>query len=112
MTNAALRHKAYGETAEIQAEKGNFDAAMKSIGFIDDEAYRNKAYNIVSKILSDHKYFEQAYKAALEITNDYKKSQSIQYMLDRQKIHLDEQQAADNQDKTDQAPLDRGIEAP
>ncbi|MAE51416.1 MAG: hypothetical protein CMH27_06375 [Micavibrio sp.] len=112
MTNAALRHKAYGETAEIQAEKGNFDAAMKSIGFIDDEAYRNKAYNIVSKILSDHKYFEQAYKAALEITNDYKKSQSIQYMLDRQKIHMDEQQAVDSQGKTDQTPLDRGVQTP
>lgn len=89
MDNDALRYKAYAETAEIQAERGDFDAAMKSIGFIDDEAFRNKAYNIVSELLAERAMFEQSYKAALKITNDYKKAQSIQYMLDRQKAAMD-----------------------
>jgi len=100
MENDALRYKAYAETAEIQAEAGDFDAAMKSIGYIDDEAFRNKAYNIVSKLLAERSMFEQSYKAALEITNDYKKAQSIQFMLDRQKADMDAEDAA----KTKAAP--------
>ena len=91
MENDALRYKAYAETAEIQAEAGNFDAAMKSIAYIDDEAFRNKAYNIVSKLLANQNLFEQSYKSALKITNAYKKAQSIQYMLDRQKDAMDAQ---------------------
>lgn len=85
MANAALRHKAYGETAEIQAEMGNFSAAMKSIGFIESEAYRNKAYGHISKILADHGHLQHAYDAALSVTNAYKKSSSIQYLLNVQK---------------------------
>lgn len=85
MENEALRHKAYGETAEIQAEKGNDSAAMHSIGLIKDEAYRNKAYGTISKILADRGLLDQSYKAALAIKNPYLKSQSLQYMLDKQK---------------------------
>ncbi len=85
MENDALRHKAYGETAEIQAEKGKFAEAMKSIETINSTAYRNKAYTIVSKILADHGKLEDAHAATLNITNAYKKAQSLQYILDVQK---------------------------
>jgi len=85
MKNTALKHKAYGETAEIQAEKGDFKSAQISINKIDSLSFRNKAYEIISKILSDKKLYEDAYKAANAITNAYKKTQAIQYMLDKQK---------------------------
>ena len=85
MENDALRHKAYGETAEIQAEQGNFEAAMKSIAFIDSKAFRNKAYGIVSKILADGEQLQAAFDAAKQIDNAYKRAAAIQYVLDKQK---------------------------
>jgi predicted negative regulator of RcsB-dependent stress response len=85
MENDALRHKAYGETAEIQAEKGKAAEAMKSISFIDSEAFRNKAYTIVSEILANKEMLEPALRAAEKIENPYKKAQSLQYVLDIQK---------------------------
>ena len=85
MENDALRHKAYGETAEIQAEKGDFTSAMKSIGFIESAAFRNKAYAIVSKLLADQEHFQNAFDAAAKITNSYKKAQAIQNVLNTQK---------------------------
>lgn len=85
MENDALRHKAYGETAEIQAEHGDFDAAMKSIGYIESEAYRNKAYAITSKLLADAGKLNEALKAAQKISNAYKKASALQYVLDVQK---------------------------
>lgn len=84
MENDALRHKAYGETAEIQAEHHDDEAAMKSIAFIESEAYRNKAYSTVSKILADRGLFEEAFQAARAITNSYKKTQALQIILDAQ----------------------------
>jgi len=84
MNNAALRNKAYGETAEIQAQKGKFDAAQASIEKIESISFRNKAYEIVSKILADNGDFKQAYAAAISIENPYKKTQSLQYVLDKQ----------------------------
>ncbi len=85
MENDALRHKAYGETAEIQAERGDSQAAMKSIGFIESLAFRNKAYAIVTKLLADRGKLEEALNSAKAITNDYKKAQALQYVLDKQK---------------------------
>lgn len=85
MQNDALRHKAYGETAEIQAENGDFTSAMKSISFIESEAYRNKAYSTISKILADRKMLDEAYAAAMAVTNPYKKANALQYVLDIQK---------------------------
>ncbi|MCC6598289.1 MAG: hypothetical protein IT559_05830 [Alphaproteobacteria bacterium] len=84
MENSALRHKAYGETAEIQAERGAYDLAIKSIGFIDDQSYRNKAFNTVSKIFADGRYYQHALGAAEKIENAYMKAQALQYILDRQ----------------------------
>ena len=85
MENDALRNKAYGETAEIQAEKGKAAAAMKSIEFIDSEAFRNKSYALVTKILADQGILEPALRSAQKLTNPYKKAQSLQYVLDKQK---------------------------
>lgn len=85
MKNSALKHKAYGETAEIQAEKGDFTSAKTSIEKISSLSFRNKAYEIVSKILSDKALYQDAYDAANMIDNPYKKGQAIQYMLDMQK---------------------------
>lgn len=85
MKNDALRHKAYGETAEIQAEKGDFKSAKISIEKIESLAFRNKAFSTVSKILAGKKLYKDAYNAAQSITNPYKKTQSLQYILDTQK---------------------------
>jgi len=87
MENNALRHKAYGETAEIQAEAGDARAAMKSIGFIESAAFRNKAYALIAKILADREDFDDALAAAMALTNPYKKAHALQYILDVQKPH-------------------------
>lgn len=84
MENASLRHKAFGETAEIQAEKGAFAKAKTSLGKIDDPTYRNKAFRNVSKILADKGLYEQSYEAALQIANPYLKALALQYLVDRQ----------------------------
>lgn len=85
MENDALRHKAYGETAEIQAERGDYAAAKKSLGFIDSAAYRNKAFETITKILADRKLLNEALDAAMMIDNSFKKAEALQYVLDAQK---------------------------
>lgn len=85
MENDALRHKAYGETAEIQAESGKFEAAMKSIAFIESASYRNKSYETVARILADRKMFAEALACAMKNENPFKKAESLQYILDQQK---------------------------
>ncbi|MFP4098101.1 MAG: hypothetical protein ACLFP8_00130 [Alphaproteobacteria bacterium] len=83
--NTALRNKAYAETAEIQAEYGDFEPARKSINLIESTAFRNKAFEIISKILANNRHYEQSLKAAMSIANTYKQTQAIQYILDQQK---------------------------
>ncbi len=85
MKNDALRHKAYAETAEIQAEAGNFNAAMRSIELINSQSFQNKALLSVTKILSDHEFYDEALKAAAAISNPYEKTSALQYVLDSQK---------------------------
>lgn len=85
MENEALRHKAYGETAEIQAEKGDYAAVTESIKSITSPSYRDKAYGTVSRILADGKRLDEALKAAQSITNAYKRAEALQYVLDAQK---------------------------
>lgn len=84
MQNDALRNKAYGETAEIQAEMGKHDAAMTSIGAITSDAYRNKAHSIVSKILAERGDYQHALRAADKVTNPYKQAKALQFILNRQ----------------------------
>lgn len=92
MENDALRHKAFGESAEIQAERGEFEAAMASIGHIDDLAFRNKAHRIISKIFVQKDMMNQAYDAAMKIENAYMQAEAIQFILnaDNPEEHLDE----------------------
>lgn len=83
MENDALRHKAFGETAEIQAERGDYDAAATSITHIESEAFRNKAFRVISKIFVQKGNIEDAYKAAQSITNPYQKAQALQLILNK-----------------------------
>lgn len=82
--NDSLRHKAYGETAEIQAENGDYENAKISLNKITDIPYKNKACVTISKILANKGMMTQAYDAALQITNPYLKAAAIQNILDRQ----------------------------
>jgi hypothetical protein len=81
MKNDALRHKALGESAEIQAERGDYAAAMVSIGHIDSVAFRNKAYRTVAKIFTDRGLLKEAYDTASKIDNPYTKAQALQLIV-------------------------------
>jgi predicted negative regulator of RcsB-dependent stress response len=84
MENDALRNKALGESAEIQAERGNLQAAMESITAIDDAAFQDKAFGLVSKIFANQGKFDESYQAAKKINNDYQNAQAILYLLAKQ----------------------------
>ena len=84
MENDALRHKAFGESAEIQAERGDAKAAMQSLLAIEDMGFRNKAYGTVARIFADRKDFENALNLCDRIENDYLKSQTLLYILAKQ----------------------------
>ncbi len=84
MENDALRHKAFGETAEIQAEHGDLNAARISLAAISNLAFRNKAHRIVSKIFADRAFYDEALKIAEPIENPYHKVQAILYILFKQ----------------------------
>lgn len=81
MKNEALRNKAYGETAEIQAERHDFDAAMASIAEINSLAFRNKAYGIVANIFTKTGKLDKAYASASKIDNAYSKAQAYQKII-------------------------------
>jgi predicted negative regulator of RcsB-dependent stress response len=84
MTNPALKHKAFGETAEIQAGKGKFDEAMKSINLIDSVAFKNKALGIVSDIFVKNGDLDSALKVTQQITNPTRKATSMQNIINYQ----------------------------
>lgn len=84
MTNPALKHKAYGETAEIQAERGDYTRAMASIAAIDSDAFRNKALEIVSGIFVKRAEYDHALNTAEKITNAQRKVSAIQTILNAQ----------------------------
>lgn len=84
MTNAALRNKAYAETAEIQAERNDLPAVIKSIDEIDDNGYKDKELFIIARIFSDRQHFAQALEIARMIANPYQKSQAYLYILNKQ----------------------------
>lgn len=78
MQNDALRNKAFGETAEIQAEQGKLNLALQSIEQISSLAFRNKAYGLIAKIFTKKGMLSEAYTASHKITNSYAKSQALQ----------------------------------
>lgn len=83
MTNAALRNKAYGETAEIQADRGDVANAMLSLDAIDAPSFKNKALDTVSKIFVNKAMIGEAYAVAMKIDNAYLKTKSIQRILNK-----------------------------
>lgn len=83
MTNAALRNKAYGETAEIDAERGDLKNALLALSKIDTQSYRNKAYDTVSRIFLDKALLNEAYECASRIENPYIKASAIQRILNK-----------------------------
>ena len=78
MKNDALRNKAFGETAEIQAERGDFNAAMASIAEIGSLSFRNKAYASVARIFSKSGKLDKAYETAQKIDNAVTKTKVLQ----------------------------------
>jgi len=82
MDNDSLRHKAYGETAEIQAKKGKGALALVTLSRIESIPYRNKALLTVSGLLAQGADFENALKAALLIDNAYLQALALQNYLD------------------------------
>lgn len=84
MENLALKHKAFGETAEIQAERGDIEKSMKSIALIDAASYRNKSYATVAGILIKAAKYDDALRAAQAIDNPMKRAQTLQEILKAQ----------------------------
>ncbi len=84
MENAELRNKALGESAEIQAERGDLTAATQSIAAIDDPAFRNKAFGLISKIFANQEKYGESYEAAQKINNNYQSAQAVLYLLAKQ----------------------------
>ncbi len=85
IANPALKHKALGEMAEIQAERNDGQAALQTLALIEDAPYRNKASRTIALLLSDRALFNEAYQAARGITNPYLKAEALQYILNKQK---------------------------
>ncbi len=83
MDNAALRNKAFGETAEIEADRGDLKNALTSLEKLDSPAYRNKAYATVSRIFLDKAMIEEAYTCASRIDNAYLRAKSLQLILNK-----------------------------
>lgn len=81
MTNDALRHKAFAETAEIQAERGKFDLAMASIKEIESDSFRNKAYGTVAKIFVKRGELQSAYDTVQKMDNPYTKAMMLQIIV-------------------------------
>jgi hypothetical protein len=77
MSNSALRNKALAESAEIQAERFDIDAALDSISYIDNDAFKDKAYTITSEIFIKTGHYPEAVKMASHITNAYKQSKVL-----------------------------------
>ncbi len=83
MENAALRNKAYGEAAEIQAERGDLKNVLVSMAAIDSPPYRDKEFDIVSRIFLEKAYVAEAYECAKRIEVPYLKAKSIQRILNK-----------------------------
>lgn len=82
--NLALRQKAFGETAEIQAERGDITKAMASAARIDTGSFRNKAYESIAEIMIKTEQFDAALQAAKAIDNPQKRAQIVQDIMSAQ----------------------------
>jgi hypothetical protein len=83
MKNQALRNKAYGETAEIQAERGDLKNVLITMAAIDSPPYRDKQYDILTRIFLNKGHINEAFESASRIENAYLKAKAIQRILDK-----------------------------
>ncbi|QQG35613.1 MAG: hypothetical protein HYS17_08795 [Micavibrio aeruginosavorus] len=102
MSNAALRNKAYGETAEVQAERNDLQAVLKSLAAIDDPGYKDKELGIITKIFTNQNQPAPALAIAGQITNAYERSQALLFILSHKPETL--AQADNNQIKAEPSP--------
>lgn len=79
--NVSLRNKAYGETAEIMALEGDIEAIQQSLSLIVDDAFAAKSGRLISRILLENGFDEEAYEIALNIKDSYQKSQALLFLL-------------------------------
>lgn len=86
LENEALRNKAYGEAAEIQAARGEIDAVMASLTAVNADAYRDKSCRLISNIFADNGNYDNALQVQALIKNPYQRSQALLYMLEKQII--------------------------
>lgn len=84
MQDDALRHKAYGETAEIEAERGDIEQMKRSLTAIDNDAYRAKSSLTVVKILARARLLDAAADLVQTIENPTLQTEGLQFILDRQ----------------------------
>jgi len=84
MQDSALRHKAFGETAEIEAERGDIAQMKRSLAAIDNDAYRAKSSLTLVKILARARLFDDAMALVQTIENPTLQTEGIQFILDRQ----------------------------
>lgn len=83
LNNMAQRNKALGETAKIEADRGDLKNAMTSLEAINSLPYKNKAYDTISRIFLDKAMIEEAYVCANKIDNAYLRAKSIQRILNK-----------------------------
>ncbi len=96
MTNAALRNKAYAETAEIQAERGDVANATLSLDAIDASSFKGKALDTVSKIFVGKAMINEAYMMAMKIDNAYLKTKSLQRILNKGNAEEQDMEPSEN----------------
>lgn len=97
MENAALRNKAYGEAAEIEADRGDLKNALISLSAIDAPPYRDKQYDIVSRIFLDKALVNEAYECAGKISNSYLRAKAVQRILNKGNAEEEDMQPKDRE---------------
>jgi hypothetical protein len=93
MDNSALRNKALAESAEIQAERGDLQAARLSISHIDNAAFKDKAYSITAEIFIKQGQYDEAIAMAARIENAYKRNKVA---LDLAEAQINAREAENN----------------
>jgi len=84
MSKPELKNKALGETAEIQAERGDYIEALKSLDAISSIAFKNKSLGLISNIFVKQNNYTQAYDFGFMITNPTKKAAALQKIINAQ----------------------------
>jgi hypothetical protein len=84
MENSDLRKKAFGETAEIQAERNDLSAVQATLAHIEDTVYRDKELFLIAKLFADRKQFDSAVTLGNSITAPYHRANALLYTIGKQ----------------------------